>query len=199
MANSILFPALFTFVIPTALGWDYLSQLDTSRLRLSFLLNIFITIVIVLTLFDNAIFVLQRNPLAVAVGAQSRQRYIERVNPSYASLMQIMDGLPTDASIYSLFEPRSYGLPRQTQPDLVLFNFSHDLYLYKTPSAILEHWKAKGYTHILLYERGLDILTNSPGQPDHSFGSGYPTWRLWRVSNSVAQTPDKIYSIYRLP
>ena len=77
----LLFPALMILALPTALGWDALNQFDTSNLRISFLINALIAIVITLTIFDNGIFVLQRNPLAVALGAQSRQRYIERVNP----------------------------------------------------------------------------------------------------------------------
>jgi hypothetical protein len=61
-----------------------------------------IAIVITLTIFDNGIFVLQRNPLAVAFGAQSRAKYIERVNPSYAALIQIMDELTSQCACLQL-------------------------------------------------------------------------------------------------
>ncbi|MGZ9226038.1 MAG: ArnT family glycosyltransferase, partial [Anaerolineales bacterium] len=143
----LLLPALIPFAIPTALGWDSLTRMDTPNLRISFLLNVMIAVIIALTIFDNAMFVLQRNPLAVAFGAQSREGYIARVNPSYAALLQIMDELPADAYVYSLFEPRSYGLPRLTQPDAINYNFSHDVYLHRTPSGIIQHWQAEGYTH----------------------------------------------------
>ncbi|HVF26312.1 MAG TPA: hypothetical protein VNA23_10510, partial [Anaerolineales bacterium] len=149
--SRLLFPALMLFAVPTALGWDRLKQFDTSTLRISFLINALIAIVIILTIFDNGIFLLQRNPLAVAFGAQSRVRYIERVNPSYAALMNIMDELPSDAYVYSLFEPRSYDLPRRIQLDAILSNFAHDEYLYHTSTEIIRHWKAKGYTHVLVY------------------------------------------------
>ncbi|MGZ9221663.1 MAG: ArnT family glycosyltransferase, partial [Anaerolineales bacterium] len=150
----LLLPALIPFAIPTALGWDSLTRMDTPNLRISFLLNVMIAVIIALTIFDNAMFVLQRNPLAVAFGAQSREGYIARINPSYAALIRIMDNLPADAHVYSLFEPRSYGLPRPTQPDAINYNFAHDLYSYEVSSEIIQHWKAKGYTHILVYERG---------------------------------------------
>ncbi len=116
-----------------------------------------IAVVIALTVFDNATFMLQRNPLAVAFGAQSRAGYIARVNPSYAALMRLMDELPENAYVYSLFEPRSYSLPRRTQPDAINYNFSQDLYLYKTPSEIIQHWRTQGYTHLLISERGLHL------------------------------------------
>ncbi len=155
-------------------------------------------VVIALTVFDTGMFVLQRNPLAVALGAQSRTGYIARVNPSYAALMQLMEELPANAYVYSLFEPRSYSLPRRIQPDAINYNFSQDLYLYKTPFAILQQWKTQGYTHILIYERGLDFLVNDTS------GQFTPVTRkalreTLEKMDLVQQTPDKVYSIYRIP
>ena len=194
----LLFPALIPFAIPTALGWDSLTKLDTPNLRISFLSNALVAIVIALTVFDNAVFVLQRNPLAVAFGAQSREQYIARINPSYAALIQIIDKLPADAHVYSLFEPRSYGLPRQIQPDAVNYNFAHDLYIYRTPSDIIQHWKTEGYTHVVVYERGLDFMIESPSSkltPAAQAALGETLARL-EVSS---QTADKVYTIYRIP
>lgn len=194
----LLFPALVPLAIPTALGWDLLKQLDTPKLRISFLLNAVIVMVLALTIFDNALFVLQRNPLAVALGAQSRAGYIARVNPSYAALIQSMEKLPTEACVYSLFEPRSYGLPRCTQPDAINYNFSHDLYLYNTSSAIIQHWKVEGYTHVLVYERALQFDIDVPT-------SKLTRARLDALRQTLArlelinQTADKAYSIYRIP
>jgi len=194
----LLFPALLPFAIPTALGWDRLKRLDSSKFRTSFFANMMIAAVIALTLFDNGMFVLQRNPFAVAFGAQSREQYIARVNPSYAALMQIMEELPANAHVYNLFEPRSYGLPRRTQPDAINYNFSHDLYLYKTPSNIIQQWGAKGYTHIIVYERGLTFGADDPSNklnPDRRAALRETLAML----EFVDQTADKIYTIYRIP
>ncbi|MDQ3005351.1 MAG: hypothetical protein M3R47_08210 [Chloroflexota bacterium] len=196
--SRLLFPALMLFAIPTALGWDALKQFDTSTLRISFLTSILIAIVLTLTIFDNGIFVLQRNPLAVAFGAQSRERYIERVNPFYAALMNIMDELPSDAYVYSLFEPRSYDLPRRIQPDAIVANFVHDHYLYHTSSEIIQHWKAKGYTHILVYERGLDFMLKS--RPDRITLEVQETFlETIQGLKLISQTDDKVYTIYQIP
>ncbi|HKG53703.1 MAG TPA: hypothetical protein VKB04_05545, partial [Anaerolineales bacterium] len=194
----LLLPGLMPFAIPTALGWEMLKSFDSSRFRISFFSNVIIAVVIALTVFDNTMFVLQRNPLAIAFGAQSRAGYIARVNPSYAALMKAMDELPGDAYIYSLFEPRSYSLSRRIQPDAINYNFSQDLFLYKTPAEIIRHWKTQGYTHIMIYERGLDFVVNEP------VGQFTPTTReaLYETIKNlklVNQTPDKVYSIYRIP
>ena len=194
----LLLPALIPFALPTALGWHSLTQFDTSSLKISFLVNAMIALVIVLTIFDNAMFVLVRNPLAVAFGYQTREQYIARVNPSYAALMQLMEDLPANAHIYSLFEPRSYSLPRLTYPDAVNYNFAHDLQVHKTTSEILQQWKLKGYTHVVVYERGMNLIT------DDSLNLFTPTMHeaLRQTLQSlelVSQTPDKVYSIYRIP
>ncbi len=194
----LLLPALIPFAIPSALAWDSLKAFDTSRLRISFLFNALVAIVITLTLIDNTIFVLQRNPLAVAVGAQSRERYIERINPSYAALMALMDELPTEANVYSLFEPRTYGLPRSTHPDAIVSNFAHDVYLHQTPGAILLQWKAEHYTHVLVYERGLDFMIASASGKFPPAVQNTLQETLGQLE-LVAQTPDKVYSIYKIP
>ncbi|MGE5376698.1 MAG: glycosyltransferase family 39 protein [Bacteroidota bacterium] len=194
----LLFPALIPFAIPSALAWDSLHTFNTPGLRISFIFNFLAALVIVLTMIDNTIFVLQRNPLAVATGAQTREKYIERVNPSYAALLALMEELPGDARVYSLFEPRTYGLPRSTQPDAIVSNFAHDVFLYKTPEAILQHWKSEHYTHILVYERGLDFLRENA-----SYKFPPATQNLLQETLAqltlTGQTPDRVYSVYEVP
>ena len=194
----LLLPALIPFAIPTALAWDSLQQFDTSKFRISFLVNALIAFVITLTVFDNGIFVIQRNPIAVAFGAQSRERYIERVNPSYAALMSLMDDLPRDAHVYNLFEPRSYGLPRFVQPDSINSNFAHDTYLFHTPDRIVQHWKSDEYTYIVVYERGLDFIVESASTKFTP--AVHETFKMTlKQLKLIAQTPDRVYSIYQIP
>ena len=194
----LLLPGLIPFAIPAALGWDTLKSFDSSRFRISFFTDLVIAVIVAITVFDSGTFVLQRNPLTVAFGAQSRARYIERINPSYAALMQIMEKVPSNAYIYSLFEPRSYSLPRRTQPDAINYNFAHDLYLYKTPSEIIRQWKAQGYTHLLIYERGLSLAADDPSSQltQTTRESLHETLEKLEL---VKQTPDNAYSIYRIP
>jgi hypothetical protein len=194
----LLFPALLPFAIPTALAWDSLKAFDTSRLRISFLVNALIAAVIALTIFDNAIFVLQRNPMAVAIGAQSRAQYIQRINPSYTALMSLMDELPSDARVYSLFEPRTYGLPRDTQPDPIVSNFAHDVYLHQAPDAIISNWKSEQYTHVVVYERGRDFMVESASGKFTPTIQGILLETLGQLE-PIARTPDNVYSLYEIP
>jgi hypothetical protein len=167
-------------------------------LRISFFTNVVIAVIIALTLFDNGMFVLQRNPLAVTFGVQSRAGYIARVNPSYAALMSAMNQLPTNAYVYTIFEPRSYGLPRRIQPDPVNYNFAHDLYLYQTPAEVIQHWKRQGYTHIIVNERGLSLSADDPPNKFNAVRRAALHETLGMLE-FIAQTPDISYSIYRIP
>lgn len=194
----LLLPALIPFAIPTALGWDSLRELDIPKLRISFIADIVIALVIALTVFENGIFVLQRNPLAVAFGAQSREQYIRRIVPSYSALMQDLEALPADAKIYSLFEPRSYDLPRQIQPDPLVTNFAHDLHIHKSPAEIIAQWQEQGYTHILVYESGMQFML------DNNIDYRSPSLRnalseTLSLLQLIHQTQDQVYSIYKIP
>jgi hypothetical protein len=109
-----------------------------------------------------------------------------------------MDQLPEGASVYSLFEPRSYSLPRRIQPDPINYNFSHDLYLYKTPSEIVQHWKTQGYTHVLIYERGLNLGADDPESQFTPARRAALRETLKRLEFNN-QTSDKAYTLYRIP
>jgi hypothetical protein len=194
----LLLPALIPFAIPAALGWDALKVFDSSGFRISFFANGVIAIVIALTLFDNGMFVLQRNPLAVALGVQSRAGYIARVNPSYAGLINALNELPANSYMYNIFEPRSYGLPRRTQPDVINSNFAHDLHLYHIPADVIQQWKRQGYTHIIVNERGLSLSAQDPESKFNAIRRAALHETLGMLE-FVAQTPDAAYSIYRIP
>jgi len=112
--------------------------------------------------------------------------------------MTMMDKLPGEANVYSLFEPRTYGLPRPTHPDAIVSNFAHDVYLYHTPAAILKHWKSEQYSYILVYERGLEIMSDSASNK-FSPAIQMLLQETLEELTPVGQTPDKVYSIYKIP
>jgi hypothetical protein len=194
----LLFPAVLAFTLPTALGWDSLTKINIPKLNIGFMVNVLIIIIITLTIFENTIFVLQRNPLAVAFGLQTRDQYIERVAPSYYDLMQNMDELPADSYVYFLFEPRSYDMPRNIQPDTLVTNFAHDLHLYHTVDDIIQNWKSKGYTHIVVYERGVDFMYSSGLRTEDIVRQDVLAETRTKLI-FVNQTPDGMYTIYEIP
>ncbi|HSO11651.1 MAG TPA: hypothetical protein VLT51_04700, partial [Anaerolineales bacterium] len=143
-------------------------------------------------------FVLRRNPLTVAFGLQTREQYIERTSPPYAALMHLINELPQDARIYSLFEPRSYALPRFVQPDVINSNFSHDLYYQITASGIINYWKTEGYTHILINNTGANLESNDP-ESQFTPAAKDALRNVISMLELVGQTPEAVYSIFKIP
>ena len=52
-------------------------------------------------------------------------------------------------------------MTRRVQPDPILDNFSHDLYLYGNAESIINEWRQQGYTHVLLNRRAAGFVLES--------------------------------------
>ena len=179
-------PGLIPFVLVMAAGIDQLQRLDTPILKISFIVSILTGLVVFGHLLDFGLQVSYRNPLMAAVGAETNQAYMTRLQPSYADALELVGQTPMDSYVYFLFEPRSYKMPRRVQPDPINDNLAHDFYLYHTPEGILRAWQSQGFTYIL-YQRAGEGLLDQPQE----------TARLLYKLQVVAERPDTI--LYRLP
>jgi len=196
--TRLLFPVLIPFALPTALGLLAVKNLDTPQLRISFIFNFVVIAVVAVTVIDAGISVIMRNPLAYAVGIESRQAYLAKVQPSYAQAMQMLEITPQNASVYFLFEPRSFDAPRDVQIDPILDNFAHDWFVYGDADAVLQAWRSAGYTHVLVYRRGVDFLS---GNRSGSFTPEYQAALDLFVRNHLILmdlTEDGAYELYLL-
>jgi hypothetical protein len=184
--TRLLFPALLPLAPLAAISWEELSNLDTQKFRLSFILNAILFLSIFSSLFDFGFYVFSRNPVAVALNIQDRKTYLEHVQPAFADALTLVDQTPSNANIYFLYEPRSYGMNRPVTPDILNANLSHDFYLFHSPEKVLQAWQAHGYTH-LLYQRIGDGLLDDPEA----------TQNLLALLDLVAETPNTL--LYQIP
>lgn len=161
----LLMPAMIPFAIPAAIGVTAIREFDSKKFQASFIISGLLIASMALNLINMGLSVIARNPFALATGIVTRESYLEKYQPGYASALEMISRLPEDASVYFLFEPRSYGMTRKVQPDPILDNFSHDLFLHKNPQAILKAWQRDGYTHVLLNAQGVEyVFQNTPDQ-----------------------------------
>jgi len=196
--NYFYFPALIPFSLPTALGLLEAQKLDTQKLKISFILKFFVIAMITINLNDAGIFVIQRNPLAHAVGIESAEVYLSKTQPSYAQAVEIVGYTPQNAKIYALFKLRSCYMNRDVQPDPILDNLAHDIYLHRNPEEIFLAWKSEGYTHVLLNRRGFEYLI---GKSPHTFTKEHQTALNDLIQNSlefIAKTEDGSYELYEI-
>jgi hypothetical protein len=190
--TRLLLPAIIPFVIPAAVGLASISSLDTKRLRLYFIVSGIAAAAIYVNLLDMGLSVIARNPLSIAAGITPKQDYLERYQPGYAQALQLVSQTPSTAKIYVLFEPRSYGMDRATQCDPILDNFSHDVYLYRDPEAIVNAWRTQGYTYVLLKTDFAQSILASTDE-----GAIFnQTIELLRL---VSTSPDGSYELLEIP
>lgn len=157
----LFLPGLIPMVLPMSLAVQEIRRLDTDKLRISFVFSQLVVFFIVVTLLDFGLLVLKRNPLAVTVGIETREEYLQRIQPGYAEALNLVGQLPSDANIYFLFEPRSYGMKNNAFVDATNDNLAHALYRFRSADDVINVWKQGGYTHVLVSYRGLDVLRES--------------------------------------
>ena len=191
--TRLLLPAIIPFVIPAAAGITSIHKMDTKRFRTSFIITGLAATAIFINLLDASLSVIARNPLAVVTGIVTRDAYFEKYQPGYFSALQMISKTPTNSKIYSLLEPRSYGSLRSIQPDTILDNFSHDVFLYKDPESILEAWRREGHTHVLLNVRGANLYFEKNKDERETLNN------TMSFLNLIATSPDGGYAVYEIP
>jgi hypothetical protein len=197
--TRLLLPVLILFALPTALALKSVRELDTAQLRISYIFNFVVIAVVSINVIDAGISLILRNPIAFAVGAESEQAYLAKVQPAYAQALSILESTPEDAFIYYLFEPRSFGSPRQSQIDPILDNFAHDWFIHGEEKKVLQAWRSNGYTHVLIYRRGVDFLS---GSRTGSFQGEYQAAFDLIVQDHLKLlniTDDGAYELYQIP
>ena len=117
-----------------------------------------------LTIVDVGLFTLNINPLPYLAGLETREAYLtRRLGPHYATMQRINEGLPAEAAVVFLWEPRSYYCQHDCQPDSILDTFPHLVHQYGSAEDIVQAWQQAGVTHVLIHRSGLDfVLDESP-------------------------------------
>ena len=195
--SRYLFPALIPLAIPFAIGLNSLYKLDTSQLRMSFIVRFMLAVTVIINLLNFSLQIVARNPLSVAIGITSRKEYIEKQQTGYAHALALIKNLPENANVYFLFEPRSYGMNAKVEPDGFNANFSHDIWLYKTPEKIIAAWQQQSYTHVLLSKVGANFIFHMK-----DFSSSGEEATLKRVESLlilVDKSNNADYILYKVP
>jgi hypothetical protein len=129
------------------------------------------------------------------MGFISRQQYLEQNLGAYAAAMQRVSQLPAGSQVLMIWETRSYYCQPGCTPDEVLDRWRTDIDHLKDPQAVLQSWRAAGFTHILYYRLGANFLEREDvnfhnmdwAQLDHllaqlpQVANIYDTYELYRI------------------
>jgi hypothetical protein len=148
-----IFPMLPALAVIGALGFDGLSNsgLLSDLYRIC---RVIIVGMVAFSLVVEGLIFIEMQPLVVLVGYQSEEDYLLGRLQAYYYAMQQINNLPVDVRVLFLWEPRTMYCVDRCTPDSLIDQWWHDERKYGDPAAIVENWRQRGFTHVLVYETG---------------------------------------------
>lgn len=176
-------------------GYRVISRQRLPGLRLSCIVGTLVLLALALNTLQVGLDMLSKGSPQVVVGVQTDRQYLEDNLGWYARAAEAIRQLPTGEKVLMLWEPRSlYCLPA-CSPDEVLDRWRRDLRTWRNPPAVLDAWRAEGYTHLLLHQAGADFVR----QDDSRY-----TIQEWQSLDELLASlpaPEKFgeaYALYRI-
>ncbi len=146
-----IFPAL---AILAAVGIESASQIRLPRLRMGWVINGLVILVLILTAISEGLNFTYVDPLRVLTGVQSEVDYLTEQLGWFGPTMEAVNSLPPDSRVAFLWEPRTYYCHVYCHPDVILDRWWYLMRTIGEPSRINSQLLATGFTHILIYDLG---------------------------------------------
>jgi hypothetical protein len=83
-------------------------------------------------------------------------------------------------------------MTRNAQPDPILDNFSHDMYIYGNAESIIDAWRQQGFTHVLLNHRAAGFVLEK-AEEQAIFDDAIALLR------SISKSPDGSFELLEVP
>jgi hypothetical protein len=146
--------------LAAAYALDKLPLWDRRTLRLSWIVGVVVTLVLIVTLLTEAQAFLALRPFAPLVGLESREESLARKMGYYSEAMRFINNrLPVGSRTVYLWEPRGYYGQSQDLADPTLDNLSQlRVNHHEDVEAALIALRAKGISHLLYYRSGMEFL-----------------------------------------
>ncbi len=149
-----------------------LSKLETMRhpqLNTPWLAQTVINITLIVMLISYGIEFAAINPIPAVLGMESENAYISRRLGVYqTAVSEGLNTLPADSAVVMLWETRSYSCDPSIicDPDPILGRFLHLTQHDKlNADGIAQKWRDDGFTHLLIFQGGLDFLLAADDNP----------------------------------
>ncbi|HSS97503.1 MAG TPA: hypothetical protein VLK33_10755, partial [Terriglobales bacterium] len=153
----VLFPA---FAILAAFGFVAVQNFDLPKLRISRVLEAVVVLALGLNLTQIGIDSINSGLLSFWSGGLSTQAYEEKNLGVYANATSSLS--ETGERVLFLWEPRSYACATDCDPDEIIDRWPHDLALYRSPAAVIDAWRAAGFSEVLYYRLGAKFIYDDP-------------------------------------
>ena len=217
LAAPRLVLAIFPFLcLAAAYAFVNLPLWDRSQFRLSWIVGVTATLVMIVTLLTESHAFLAQRPLAQLVGLESSADYLTRKLGYHIVVMRFTNSqLPSGSRAMYVWEPRGYYGQPQALTDATLDNLSQLRVKHGDVEQALDSLRAEGFTHLLLYRSGMEFF-QAPTARAPTLGSllgdPLPEQMFYPLTNSdqvfleglIEQSQQiedfgGVYEIYQLP
>ena len=188
-----LFPA---FAILAGYGYYKIANLEVTKIKIRLGAMLLICLVLMINVMETGMDLIRMNTLQVVSGVQDRQTYLEANLGWYGLVMDQITELPGSSRVLMLYEPRGFECILKCDPDEILDNWKVTLVHNHSNELILQNWRSQGFTHILVYNKGIEFL-RTDNDPHH------PVTELDALENFLKDLPKPIdyggwYSLYKI-
>jgi hypothetical protein len=164
--TRLILPAFPLLCLAAAFALYHLPAWNRRPFRLSWVVGVVVTLVLIVNLVTEARAFLAVRPVAPLLGLESHRDYLARRLGSYAEAMRhINDRLPAQARLLFLWEPRGYYCQRPIRADATLDNLAQLRVAHGTAEDSLAALQAGGFTHLLLHGAGLEFIQEPTPRP----------------------------------
>jgi len=160
-----VFPA---FAVLAAAGEWGLRQVTLAKVRFGRLVGVMVLLGLGLNLLQVGITTFTLNAPQAVLGIKSEDSYLADNLGWFQPAMQAVRQLPQGSRVLLLYEPRGlYCQPRCTGDEIMgHWKLARTLY-QDQPGRIQASWQAQGYTHLLVYRLGVQLLVDAH-DPNHT-------------------------------
>ncbi len=160
----LFFAFLPALAVLGAAGLAGLRGLNTPTLRLSWIINAAVALVLGLSAIELGVAVVAQNPLAYVVGTQSASDYAAAQLGWYVPALERVNNLPAGSRVVFLWEARSLACSPVIRcvPDVVIDRWWHARRTLGSAERIMDQWHAEGAGYVLIYDTGAQAIQASP-------------------------------------
>jgi 4-amino-4-deoxy-L-arabinose transferase-like glycosyltransferase len=164
--TRLLFPIFGVLALISAVSLERLHYLDTPAFSPGWIGKAVTFMALGLEALSLGLFFIADRPYDTIVGLESRSAYQARhTGTAYAAALEEINSLPPSAKVLFLWEPRSYGCQPTCWPDAALDNLKYLVYLFHDAHGVAGYLHEEGFTHVLLYKKGMDLILEERFDP----------------------------------
>jgi hypothetical protein len=214
--TRLILPAFPLLCLSAAFGLCRLPAWNRRAFRLSWVVGVVVTLVLILNLVTETRVFLAVRPVAPLIGLESHRDYLARRLGSYSEAMRyVNDRLPGQARLLFLWEPRGYYCLPSARADATLDNLAQLRVAHGEAQVALAALQADGFTHLLLHRAGLEFIQGPTPRPltlSSLLGQPPPEESLYPLTDDdlhflddllahcqMAGNVGTFYEIYQLP